>query len=93
MNENLTSQINLLEKYIIENMKKEDIPGISYAIIFNDEVVFANSYGYSDKKNKIKTTLDTIFPIFSITKLFTAIMCMQINEKNIINIDDPIKNI
>lgn len=52
MNENLTSQINLLEKYIIENMKKEDIPGISYAIIFNDEVVFANSYGYSDKENK-----------------------------------------
>jgi CubicO group peptidase (beta-lactamase class C family) len=91
LNENLTSQINLLEKYIIENMKKEDIPGISYAIIFNDEVVFANSYGYSDKENKIKTTLDTIFPIFSITKLFTAIMCMQINEKNIINIDDPIK--
>lgn len=55
----------------------------SVAIRNNDEIIFENTYGYADVKNKIKADNQTRYKIGSITKTFTSVVILQlIEEKN-----------
>ena len=48
------------------------------------------SYGYADPATKKMFDSTTIFEIGSITKTFTANLLMQLDEKHILNIHDPV---
>lgn len=54
-----------------------------------NKTLFEKAYGYSDKENKIKNSLDTKFLTASITKLFTALSIMKLYEEGIIDIEQP----
>ena len=46
--------------------------GLSVAIVKNDKVIYSKGFGYRNLKEKLPTTANTIFPIGSATKAFTA---------------------
>ncbi|MBC3886785.1 serine hydrolase [Acetobacterium paludosum] len=58
----------------------------------NNEIIFNESYGYSNKEKGIKNTPQTKFMIGSMTKAITALCIMQLSEKGMLstqqNIDD-----
>jgi CubicO group peptidase (beta-lactamase class C family) len=76
----------------IENLKeKYRCPGVSVAIVHEDNIVYDLSLGYTDLENKTAVTMDSKFPVMSITKTFTATMLMQLREKGVVKLDDPVK--
>jgi CubicO group peptidase (beta-lactamase class C family) len=48
------------------------IPGLALVIVEDDRVVYAKGFGLRDVAKKLPVTLDTVFPIGSCTKAFTA---------------------
>ncbi|BAH05347.1 serine hydrolase [Clostridium kluyveri] len=62
----------------------------SVLVAQNGSIILNKGYGKSDFEQNIKNTQDTIFPIGSMTKQFTAMAIMQLVEKGLINIDDVI---
>ena len=60
----------------------------------NNEIIFNDSYGYSNKEKGIKNTPETKFMIGSMTKAITALCIMQLSEKGMLstkqNIEDYI---
>lgn len=85
---------SLIQKYqseIKKKMKSLKVQGISVALIDEDSVVWIESFGYADKENNIKATPTTKYIIGSVTKLFTAIGVMQLQELNKLSIDDPLR--
>jgi CubicO group peptidase (beta-lactamase class C family) len=84
--------IPFFDSYVEILMRIGHIPSLSVGLIKNDELVFAKAYGYYDIENKKETTLDTIYPIGSITKVITATAMMQIieNESYNVNLDDDV---
>ena len=71
-------------------MKKHKIPGVVFAMLDGGNVIFSNAYGYADVENKIETTPDTIFKIGSISKVFTGIEVMKMQEEGLIDINMPL---
>jgi CubicO group peptidase (beta-lactamase class C family) len=65
-------------------------PSITVAIIHDQEIVFSESIGFIDLENKIPATLDAKYPIQSVSKLFTATMLMQLNEKVVVSLEDDV---
>ena len=63
----------------------------------NNEIIFNESYGYSDKEKGIKNTPQTKFMIGSMTKPITALCIMQLSEKGMLstrqNIEDYIPDL
>ncbi|WP_236886669.1 serine hydrolase domain-containing protein [Clostridium beijerinckii] len=63
----------------------------------NNEIIFKESYGYSDKEKGIKNTPQTKFMIGSMTKPITALCIMQLSEKGMLstkqNIEDYIPDL
>ncbi|NAS32532.1 serine hydrolase [Flavobacteriaceae bacterium R38] len=62
----------------------------SIAILKNDTLVFNQSYGYVNKNSKNKINAETIFYIASISKQFTAMGIMMLQEKGLLDYDDSI---
>ncbi len=75
---------------IREEMKKDDVPGLSIAIVDDRGLVWAEGFGYADKKKGASATAGTVYRVASISKLFTATAVMQLAEKGLIDIDKPL---
>ena len=52
--------------------------------------VYQKFWGYADQDTKKELNEDTIFGLASVTKSFTALSIMQLAEKGLISLDDPI---
>ena len=66
------------------------IPGFSAAIVQNQELVWTNGFGYADVEKKVATTPDTPYHLASLTKPFAATIIMQLAEKGVLSLDDPV---
>ena len=73
-------------------LKKNKVTGTSIAIVDNGEIVYAKGYGFSDLENKKKADANTIYGIGSITKAFTALSIMQLQEQKKLSVTNSIKD-
>ncbi len=83
-------KIDEIDNYIKRQMKKGKIPGLSIVITEGDKTVCKKSYGYSDLKSKQPVTSDTLFEIGSMTKAFTGLGILYLQEKGLLELDDPV---
>jgi CubicO group peptidase (beta-lactamase class C family) len=58
---------------LAERMTHYNAAGVSIAVIDNYEIVWAKGYGYADKKEKRKVTVNTLFEPGSISKSLNAV--------------------
>lgn len=82
----------LIEEYkmlIREKMQTKHLVGVGAALILGDSV-WKEGFGYADKENKIPFTTQTALCIGSITKTFTGMGIMQLQEKKLLDIDKPL---
>ena len=67
------------------------VPGITVALV-DDETGFTwtQGFGYANEQAGIYVDEYTLFNLASISKTFTAVSVMQLAEKGLINLDEPI---
>jgi CubicO group peptidase (beta-lactamase class C family) len=82
----------LVDNYIIGEMSTEKIPGMSTLIVKDGEIVWIESYGFSDILNNMPVTDSTVFLLASVSKVFTGTALMQLYENGQINLDEDINN-
>lgn len=81
----------LAEMQIETVIKESEAVGVAAAIIEADgTTVYQKFWGYADQDTKKELNEDTIFGLASVTKSFTALSIMQLAEKGLISLDDPI---
>ncbi len=66
------------------------IPGISVAIVKDQQLVWSKGYGYADLAKKIPMDAGSLCSICSISKLFTSVAVMQLWEQGKIRLDDSV---
>lgn len=76
---------------IKQEMASADVTGLSIALVDDKGILWAQGFGYADKKDGIKATQDTIYNVGSISKVFTATAAMQLAEQGMMDIDQPLK--
>jgi CubicO group peptidase (beta-lactamase class C family) len=68
--------------------KKYNIPGLSVAILQNQQTLYADGFGYADLENKLPATADTPYNIASLTKPFAAAVLMKLVEEGKLDLHD-----
>jgi len=76
--------------YLENATNKGKPPSVSLAIIENDKEHYIKSFGYIDSSKDVKSTEDTVYQWWSLTKLFTSIAIVQLAENGSINLDDEV---
>lgn len=67
------------------------IPGLSIAIVHDQDIVWAKGFGYADIEAEIPADPQTVYRVGSITKLFTATMLMQLRDAGKLCLDEPVE--
>ncbi len=75
----------------LEEFREElKIPGLSAAIVKDENVLWSEGFGYADIENKIKATPDTSYYLASLTKTFASTIILQLVEQGKLDLDAPI---
>jgi len=85
-----TQLIEAYKTLINEKMKSQHLIGVGAALILGDSIVWKEGFGYADKENEVPFTTNTAMAIGSITKVFTAMGIMQLQESNMLNVNEPL---
>lgn len=81
-----------LDGMIPYQLEREDIAGLSIAIVKDGAVLLAKGYGYADIAKRRKVTVDTLFRPGSISKLFTWTAVMQQVEQGKLSLDRDVNS-
>ncbi|NIB45205.1 beta-lactamase family protein [Pseudomaricurvus alkylphenolicus] len=79
-----------LNAYLPEYLQEIDVPGLNIALARHGEVILEGAYGYADAASKNPVTPDTVFRSGSMGKTYTGVAIMQLVERGVISLDDPI---
>ncbi len=74
----------------LELTRKHHVPGLAVAVIQHGKVAWIQCIGFADVAGKKPITKHTIFNIGSISKLVAAWGFMQLTEKGLVKLDEPV---
>jgi len=82
----------LLDK--IDALRREHaIPGVGIAIVSQAKVLWVGGFGVMDLQTRQPVTADTIFRIGSVTKMFTALGLIMLDEARKLSLDQPVREL
>ncbi len=81
-----------VSEIIPELLKENNVPGLAITVVKNYETLISKGFGYRDIANNKKVDRDTIFPICSLTKAFTALSLGVLVDKKKLDWEDHIKD-
>ena len=83
-------QGDAVDALIREEMQRQNIPGLSLAILRDDEIVKIEGYGVADRATGVPATAETVYRIASVSKQFIATGVMLLAQEGRLDLDDPI---
>ncbi len=75
---------------LIDRIKQRGLLNAHILVAQKDQIVYERQVGFADLDQKTPFSMDTKFRIGSITKCFTAISFLQLQEKGKIDVMDPV---
>ena len=63
----------------------------SIAAVKNGEIIFEQGFGYANVEHKVPNTSNTKFRLYSISKQFTAVAILMLEERGLLKIEDQVR--
>lgn len=79
-----------IDSYLKKQKNIHEIPGFALAVIKNDETIYKGYFGVENIKTKKQVDSETIFPVFSVTKLIAATTIFKLIEEGKLTLEDTI---
>ena len=80
----------LFSAWLEGQLSYRGLPGVVVGVVADQDLVWAQGFGFADIKAKRPMTPETKFRMASHSKLFTATAIMQLREQGKLGLDDPI---
>ena len=78
---------------LLENLvTKQNPPGLSLCVAKDNRIIYQKAFGHADGHGRISATPETIYHWWSITKPFTAVAILQLQEQEKLSINDNAEN-
>ncbi|GAB6880632.1 serine hydrolase [Halorubrum gandharaense] len=79
-----------LERFLLDWLADETVPGASVAIVADDELVYADGFGSRNLAGNAPATAETLYGMASVTKSFTGLAVGILDERGELSVDDPL---
>ncbi|WP_165499079.1 serine hydrolase [Gramella sp. KN1008] len=83
----------LAEVWLEAQKDFENLPGITAAVIDDQELLWSGAFGLANMEENLKAQVSTICSICSISKLFTAVAVMKLYDEGKLRLDDRVDDI
>ena len=89
---NLSDSIAVFDAYIQNAMKDWKVPGMSVAVVKNNQIIFTKGYGVREIGTDKKVDTKTYFSCASTTKAMTAVCMAILVDEGKVKWNDPVIN-
>ena len=79
-----------LRKLIPDLMRLHSVPGLSLALVREQEIAWAEAFGVRDKETKALLTPDTVFEAASLSKPAYAYVVLKLSEQGTLSLKRPL---
>jgi CubicO group peptidase (beta-lactamase class C family) len=73
-------------------MARDQIPGVAVGVVEQGQLVFVRGFGYRDLEARLPVTPDTLFPLGSCSKAFTATAVALLADEGRLGLDTPVRS-
>ena len=80
-----------LEEFVLARMGETHLPSVTIAAVERGEAVYARGFWMRDIERSLPATPRTRYGIGSVTKSFTCVALLQLQEQGRLRVDDPIE--
>lgn len=84
--------VQALKPLIDHELKEKAIPLIAVALVDDQQIVWAQGFGFADPDRRQEATAGTVYRVGSVSKLFTDIGIMQLVEQSKPSLDAPVSD-
>ncbi|MCY0968235.1 serine hydrolase [Chryseobacterium wangxinyae] len=85
-----TNQFKLIDNYVKEAIKANQIPGLAVGVIKDGKIIFEQYYGVENLEDLKKVSPSSMFRIYSTSKLMTNVGIFQLIEQGKLSLEDNI---
>ncbi|MEM7468470.1 MAG: serine hydrolase domain-containing protein [Pseudomonadota bacterium] len=89
---NVDAQFESLDRALRNIQTAENISALAYGIVSPKEILTLQTHGFYSHAKQKKVHPDSIFRIGSISKMFTALGALVLDEKSTFSLSDPVAN-
>ena len=82
--------VDYAEHRIHQLMKQHHLPSVAVALIDDQDTVWQEEFGWANVEKEMPSTADTVYKLWSVSKVFTAIETMRLVEEGLVDLDAPI---
>ncbi|MEX1140409.1 MAG: serine hydrolase domain-containing protein [Bacteroidota bacterium] len=90
-NTEIATNLKLMERWIEAQRVYRNLPGLSVALVHDQDLIYARGFGLADLEDEVPATAQTMYRVASITKTLTATAVMQLRDQGKLRLDDPIE--
>lgn len=83
--------LGVAEVWLEAQRAYERIPGISAALVHDQELLWSGAWGHAHPERSEPATPRTLYSICSISKLFTSIAVMQLRDRGLLALSDSLR--
>lgn len=88
-----SNELALIESWLKAQRAYDRVPGLSAAVVHDQDLLWSGASGYADIHTGQEARPDTIYGICSISKLFTGVAVMQLRDRGLVALEDPVSNL
>ena len=88
--DSFSAAIQRFENQNVPDVAADCVGAISAAIVLGNSVVWARGFGLANTDLRTPAGVETIYRTGSISKTFTAVLLMQLVERGVLALDDPV---
>jgi CubicO group peptidase (beta-lactamase class C family) len=78
------------DRFIRAELARQQIPGMSVAVLRGDSVLLARGYGFANVEDRVPATDSTVYAVGSVSKQFTAAAIVLLSQQGRLKLEDPI---
>lgn len=86
----VTESNSKADAWIRSEMQKRKVPGAQVAVVKGGKVVLLRSYGKASLQFDVPVRNSTLFTLNSATKSFTGVAVMQLVDRGLLSLSDPV---
>jgi CubicO group peptidase (beta-lactamase class C family) len=89
----VNSAVAQIGPYIVASLEKTKVPGVAFAVVYNDQIIFLRGYGIRQIGESAPVDPDTVFEIASFSKPITSTILASLVGEGKISWDDRIADL
>jgi len=84
------SDTGAINRYVLAEMERQHIPGLSLAVLSGDRIVLSRGYGFANVELHAPASDSTVYQSGSMGKQFTAALVEMLADHHLLRLDDSI---